>query len=58
MIPRAIWCKWALVNISKTTNCTRTMGSCNFEVFDMALEIMLLLLITCVNDKSVPTTVP
>ena len=34
MISRVIWCKLALVNISKTKICTRPTGSCNFIVFE------------------------
>ena len=35
MISHVISCKyiWALVNFSKTTNCSLPMGSCNFVVF-------------------------
>ena len=51
MFSRAIWNKQALVNFSKTPNCTRSTGSCNFVsllkhlitlayLFQIALEIM------------------
>ena len=50
MIMSAIWNKEALVNISKTTNCTRPTGLYNFFVvfekftcpylFQIALEII------------------
>ena len=45
---RAIWCKLALTNFSKTTNCTHLTGLYYFVVF----ENLLLLINTKLDSKS------